>query len=94
MAEPRYLFFALTQVFAAFSFQGKLIYSLTDIHVQHLDSLCRICGDNIKDHKRKVDTTLLVSEITKSGKIYSPLDSPNVHRQLKKSKKEGNFNCK
>ena len=28
-----------------------------DIHVQHLASLCRICGDKIKDHiKRKVDT--------------------------------------
>ena len=37
-----------------------------DIHVQHLSSLCRICGNKIKDHKRKsneVDTNSLVSEI-------------------------------
>ena len=37
-----------------------------DIHVQHLASLCRICGDEIEDHKRKVqkvDTNRFVSEI-------------------------------
>ena len=26
-----------------------------DIHVQHLASLCRICGDKIEDHKPEVD---------------------------------------
>ena len=34
-----------------------------DIHVQHLASLCRIFGDEIEDHKRKVDTNRFVSEI-------------------------------
>ena len=34
-----------------------------DIHVQHLASLCQICGDEIEDHKRKVDTNRFVSEI-------------------------------
>ena len=60
-------FFALIQAFAFFSFQGKLI-SLMDIHVQHLASLCRICGDKIKDHKRMVDTNRLVYEIHQIGK--------------------------
>ena len=27
-----------------------------DIHVQHLALLCRICGDEIEDHKRKIST--------------------------------------
>ena len=31
-----------------------------DIHVQHLASLCRICGDEIEDHKRKVLTALFL----------------------------------
>ena len=34
-----------------------------DIHVQNLASLCRICGDEIEDRKRKVDTNRFVSEI-------------------------------
>ena len=33
-----------------------------DIHVQ-MSSLCQIFGDEIEDHKRKVDTNRLVSEI-------------------------------
>ena len=41
-----------------------------DIHIQHLASLCQICGDEIEDHKHKVDTNRFVSEIHKSGKIY------------------------
>jgi len=55
--------FCINTSLCRFSFQGKLIYSLTDSHVQHLDSLCRICEDKIKDHKHKVDTNRLVSEI-------------------------------
>ena len=39
-----------------------------DIHVQQLASLCRICGDKIKDHKRMVDTNRLVYEIHQIGK--------------------------
>ena len=41
-----------------------------DIHVQHLASLCRICGDEIEDHKRKVDTNRFVSEIHQIWKDY------------------------
>ena len=62
-----------------------------DIHVQHLASLCRICGDKIKDHKRKVVINRFVSEIHQIWKDLLLLDSPNVRPQLKKSKKEGKF---
>ena len=34
-----------------------------DIHVQHLASLCRICGDEIEHHQCEVDTNCFVSEI-------------------------------
>ena len=57
-----------------------------DIHVQHLASLCRICGDEIEDHKRKVDTNCFVSEIQ---------NSPNVHPPLKNNQRnKANLNCK
>ena len=62
-----------------------------DIHFQHLASLCRICGDKIKDHMRKVDTNRFVSEVHQIWKELLLLDSPNVHPQLKKSKKEDKF---
>ena len=62
-----------------------------DIHVQHLASLCRICGDKIKDHMRKVDTNRFVSEVHQIWKDLLLLDSPNVHPQLKKTKKEDKF---
>ena len=68
----------------------------------------RICGDKIKDLKRKVDTNCLVSETHQIWKdlllLDSPnvhwkdlllLDSPNVHLQYKKSqRKKANVNCK
>ena len=57
-----------------------------DIHVQHLASLCRICGDEIEDHKRKVDTNCFVSEIHQIWKDLLLLDSPTVRPQLKKIK--------
>ena len=56
-----------------------------DIHVQHLASLYRICGDEMEDHKRKVDTNRLVSEIHQIWKDLLFLDSPSVHLQLKNS---------
>ena len=62
-----------------------------DIHVQHLASLCRICGDKIEDHKRKVDTNRFVSEIRQIWRDLLLLNSPNVHSQFKKLKKKGNF---
>ena len=57
-----------------------------DIHVQHLASLCRICGDEIEDHKRKVDTNRFVSEIHQIWKDLLLKDSTNIHPQLKKFK--------
>ena len=57
-----------------------------DIHVQHLASLCWICGDKIKDHKRKVETNRFAFEIHQIWKDLLLLDSPNVHPQLKKIK--------
>ena len=66
-----------------------------DIHVQHPASLCRICGDEIEDHKRKVDTNGFVCEIHQIWKDLLLLDSPNVHPQLKNNqRKKANFNCK
>ena len=50
----------------------------------------RICGDKIKDPKRKVDTNRLVSEPHQIWKDLLLLDSPNVYLQYKKkSEKEG-----
>ena len=57
-----------------------------DIHVQHLASLYWICGDKIKDHKRKVETNRFAFEIHQIWKDLLLLDSPNVHPQLKKIK--------
>ena len=65
----------------------------------------RICGDKIKDPKRKVDTNRPVSETHQIWKDLLLLDSPNVHwkdllpldspivhlQYKKKSKKEGKF---
>ena len=62
-----------------------------DIDVQHLTSVWRIFGDKIKDHKRKVDTNRFVSEIHQIWKDSLLSDSPHVHPQLKKSKKEDKF---
>ena len=79
-----------------FSFQGQNNFiSLVDIHVQHLTSLCRICGEEIEDHKHEVDTNRFVSEIHQILKDLLLLDSPNVHPQLKNNqRKKANFKCK
>ena len=70
--------------------------SLTDIHVQHLASLCRICGDKIEDHKRKVDTNrFLFLKFAKSGEIYCCWILQKFIHSLKKNQREkANFNCK
>ena len=60
----------------------------TRANFQHFTSLCRICGDKIGDHKRKLDTNRFVSEIQQIWKDLLPLDSPNVHPQIKKKNKE------
>ena len=66
-----------------------------DIHVQHLASLCQIGGDEIEDHKHKVDTNHFVSEIHQIWKDLMLLDSPNVHPPLKNNqRKKANFKCK
>ena len=59
-----------------------------NIHFQHFASLCRICGDKIGDHKRKLDTNRFVSEIQQTWKDLLLLDSPNVHPQLKKKRRQ------
>ena len=59
-----------------------------NIHFQHFASLCRICGDKIGDHKRKLDTNRFVSEIQQTWKDLLLLDSPNVHPQLKKKSRQ------
>ena len=69
-----------------------------NIHVLLLASLCRICGDEIEDHKRKVDkvdTNRFVSEIHQMWKDLMLLDSPNVYPPLKNNqRKKANFKCK
>ena len=90
-------FFCINTSLCRFSFQGKLInFIVLWIYTSNISPLplCRIRRDQIKDQiKHEVNTNRLVSEIhqKKSGKIYLLLDSPNVHPQLKKSKKEGKF---
>ena len=81
-------FFGISTSFCLLSFQGrKNFISLRDIHVQHLASLCRICGD--------VDTNHFVSEIHQIWKDLMLLDSPNVYPPLKNNqRKKANFKCK
>ena len=91
------LFFALIRAFVVFLFKVSLFIVLW-IYTSNISPLplCRIRRDQIKDQiKHEVNTNRLVSEIhqKKSGKIYLLLDSPNVHPQLKKSKR-ANLNCK
>ena len=64
-----------------------------DIHVQHLASLCQICGDEIEDRKRKVDTNRFVSEIQQIWKDLMLLHgfSKCSSTVKKQSKKEGRF---
>ena len=65
-----------------------------NIHFQQFASLCRICGDKIGDHKRKLGTDRFVSEIQQIWKDLLLLDPPNVHPQFKKrQRKVANFNC-
>ena len=89
-------FFRISTSLCLFSFQGQNNFiSLMDIHVQHLATLCRICGDEVEDHKRKVDTNRFVSEIHQIWKDLMLLDSPNVHPPLKNNqRKKANFKCK
>ena len=81
------LFFALLRAFTFFLFKAKttLLVLWLYIHVQHLASLCRICGDKIEDHKRKVETIRVVSEIHQIWRDLLLLDSPTVRPQLKKN---------
>ena len=93
--SPVSTFFHISTSLCPFSFRGQNVFiSLIDIHVQHLASLCRICGDEIEDHKHKVDTNRFVSEIHQIWKDLLLLDSPNVHPQFKNNqRKKANFNC-
>ena len=89
-------FFRISMSLCLFSFQGQNNFnSLMYIHVQHLASFCRICGDEIEDHKGKIDTNHFVSEIHQIWKDLMLLDSPNVHPPLKNNqRKKANFKCK
>ena len=89
-------FFRISTSLCLFSCQGQNNFiSLMDIHVQHLATLCRICGDEIKDHKRKVDTNRFLPEIHQIWKDLKLLDSPDVHPPLKSNqRKKANFKCK
>ena len=89
-------FFRISTSLCLFSFQGQNNFiSLMNIHVLSLASLCRICGDEIEDHKRKVDTNRFVSEIHRIWNDLMLLDSPNVHPPLKNNqRKKANFKCK
>ena len=63
-----------------------------DIHVQHLATLRRICGDEIEDHKRKVDTNRFVSEISPNLERFNIVGFSKCSSTVKKqSKKEGKF---
>ena len=63
-----------------------------DIHVQHLASLCQICGDEIEDHKRKVDTIkpLCFWNSWNLERFIVVGFSKYSNNQIKKA----NFNCK
>ena len=89
-------FFRISMSLCLFSFQGQNNFnSLMYIHVQHLASFCRICGDEIEDHKGKIDTNHFVSEIHQIWKDLMLLDSPNVHPPPKNNqRKKANFKCK
>ena len=56
------LFFAFIRAFTIFLFKVSLFIVLW-ICTSRLTLSIRICGDVIKDHKRKVDTNRLVSKI-------------------------------
>ena len=89
-------FFRISASLCLFSFQGQNNFIiLMNIHVIHHASLCRICGDEIEDNKRKVDTNRFVSEIHQIWKVLMSLDSPNVHPPLTNNqRKKANFKCK
>ena len=93
-------FFRISTSLCLFSFQGQNnVISLMDIHVQHLALLCRICGDEIEDHKRKINNNrfaraALFLKFTNLER-FMLLDSPNVHPPLKNNQRnKANLSCK
>ena len=50
-----------------------------EIHVNNLVALCRICGEKIKDQRRKADALQFQQEISSIWKVSILVDSPNVH---------------
>ena len=74
----------------------KQLISFMVIHVQHLASLCWICGNKIKDHMRKVDTNhFQFLKFTKSANIYyCCILQMFIHSFKKNQRKKTNFNCK
>ena len=70
--EPAITFFPLIRAFAFFSFKVLVFSRYLWIFTSNISShfADRICGDNIGDHKRKLDTNRFVSEFNRPGKIY------------------------
>ena len=65
----------------------KQLISFMVIHVQHLASLCWICGNKIKDHMRKVDTNhFQFLKFTKSKRFIIVVFSKCSSTVLKKIK--------
>ena len=61
-----------------------------DIHIQHLASLCRVRGDEIEDHKRKVETnTALFLKFTNLERFNVVGFSKCSSTVKKQSKKQG-----
>ena len=50
-----------------------------EVHRARLEALCRICGQKIKDHKRKVAASKLTTEVNRIWQVSVLVDSPNVH---------------
>ena len=50
-----------------------------ELHSERLLDLCQICGDKIKDYKRKVKASTLSAELNKVWEVSALLDSPSVH---------------
>ena len=82
------LFFALIRAFAFFLFKTKTTLLVLWIFTSnmHLASLCRICGDKFKDHKRKVVINRFVSEIHQIRKDLLLLDVSKCSSTVKKIK--------
>ena len=66
-----------------------------DTQALHLSSLCRICGDKIKDHKRKINTNCLVFETPNRERFITvgfSKFSPAVKKKIKERRQISTVN--